>query len=144
MPWASLQVNTPMLETTEILQPDPSQDEQDHSTIMRIFMSILGICSHMTLKDKVECQDKLTRALSKAAARLTQVCSGRPSMQVPPDRNGWFQPWGILHEPLLLCSGRPKAPRSSAQLPPGLQKFCGCKTLELTPSDGAFLQVLNP
>ena len=35
---------------------------------MRIFISILGICSHMMLKDKVECQDKLTRALSKAAA----------------------------------------------------------------------------
>ena len=51
---------------------------------MRIFISILGICSHMTLKDKVECQDKLTRALSKAAARLRQVFSGRPSMQVLP------------------------------------------------------------
>ena len=130
MPWASLQVNTPMLETTEILQPDPSQDEQDHSTIMRIFMSILGICSHMTLKDRVECQDKLTRALSKVAARVRQVCSGRPSMQVLPYQIG---------------TAGSKAQRSLAQVvPPGLQKFCGCKTLEPTPSDGAFLQVLNP
>ena len=45
---------------------------------MRIFISILGICSHMMLKDEVECQDKLTRAWSKAAARVRQVCSGRP------------------------------------------------------------------
>ena len=28
----------------------PSQAEQDHSTIMRIFISTLGICSHMMLK----------------------------------------------------------------------------------------------
>ena len=79
---------------------------------MRIFMSILGICSHMTLKDKVECQDKLTRALSKGAARVRQVCSGRPSMQVLPYQIG---------------TAGTKAQRSSAQVPPGLQKFCGCK-----------------
>ena len=55
---------------------------------MRIFINILGICSHMMLKDKVECQNKLTRALSKAAARLPQVGSCRPSMQVLPYQIG--------------------------------------------------------
>ena len=139
MPWASVEVNTPMLDLRSHKNSAAGSfarragSQHDHAHVGADpedadVISILGICSHMMLKDKVECQDKLTRALSKAAARLTQVCSGRPSMQVPPDRNGWFQPWGILHEPLLLCTGQPKAQRSPAQVPPGLQKFCACKT----------------
>ena len=47
---------------------------------MRIFISIFGICPHMLLKDREESQDKLTKALSNAAASITgvslrQVCS---------------------------------------------------------------------
>ena len=46
---------------------------QDHSTIMRILINIRGICSHMMLKDREEWQDKLTKALSNAAASPTCI-----------------------------------------------------------------------
>ena len=116
MPWASVEVNIPMLDLRSHNYSAAGSfarragSQHDHAHVGADpedadVISILGICSHMTLKDKVECQDKLTRALSKVAARVRQVCSGRPSMQVPPDRNGWFQ------SSKVLSSTAPRSPK---------------------------------
>ena len=148
MPWASVEVNTPMLDLRNHRNSAAGSfarragSQHDHAHLHEHSRDLLPHDAQRQGGVPGQTRKGFEQSSCKSATGLFgQTLNASTTI---PDRNGGFQPWGILHEPLLLCSGRPKAPRSSAQLPPGLQKFCGCKTLEPTPSDGAFLQVLNP
>ena len=89
---------------------------------MRIFMSILGICSHMMLKDKGGVLGQTHKGFEQSSCKIATGLFGQ-TLHASTTRSERLVPV------MGYTAGRPKAQRSLAQVPPGLQKFCGCKPL---------------